>query len=219
MPFRVLAVAPAIVVLSFASNAGAQGTSRLELAGSYQFLQPLCSVSCFNYPWGWQGSISTRVTSWLNVLTEAGEHLKTISTTTSGPIPLTATTAGTLLNESTTRLRIYDVLVGPKASMKIGRIRMFGELLFGVTNSTFARTDSVSIPEEGAQVGTSFSASVTSWAWQPRLGVDLPVTPRWGTRFSVAYRLKGASPTYLANEDVLLETGVVFRPGHLSQRP
>jgi hypothetical protein len=204
-------IASLIMIVAFAAPTKAQDAP-LELAGSYQFLRPVCpGVSCYNYPGGWQGSVATRVTRWLSVVGEAGESLKTFSTSTSGPIALTSTTSGTLINRSNTRLAIYDVLGGPRATMQIARMSMFGELLFGISRNTFATSNSTSIPEEGASVGSSSSLAATAWAWQPRVGIDIPVSPRWATRFGVGYRVGGAVPRSLSHGDVLLETGIVFR--------
>jgi len=210
---RFLIAAFGIVTATAAGTAVAQDVPRVEFAGSYQFLQPMCpGVSCFNYPGGWQASVATRVIGWLSMVGEAGENLKTISTSMSGPIPLTSTASGTLINQSDTRLRIYDVLGGPRATVQVARIRVFGELLFGLSHSTFADSYSMSIPEEGASIGSSFSHVSTAWAWQPRVGVDVPVSTRWATRFGVGYRLLGAIPKSVSHGDVLLETGLVFRP-------
>ena len=201
-----------LLATSFVGAAAAQDAPRVEFAGSYQFLQPVCpSVSCYNYPGGWQASVATRVISWLSVVGEAGESLKTISDLTSAPIPLTSSTSGTLIYQSDTRLRIYDVLGGPRATIHIARTRVFGELLFGVAHSTFANSNSVSIPQEGANAGQSFSYAATTSVWQPRVGVDIPFAPHWATRFGIGYRVGGVVPTSVSHGDILVETGVVFR--------
>ena len=203
-----------VVAMSFVSAAAAQDAPRVEVAGSYQFLQPVCpGVSCYNYPGGWQASVAARISGWLSVVGEAGESLKTISNDMSGPIALSSTTSGTLINQSDTRLRIYDVLAGPRATMHVAHTRVFGELLFGAAHSMFASSFSMSIPQEGAYAGQSFSDAATAWAWQPRVGVDIPFAPRWATRLGVGYRVLGAVPNSLGHGDVLLETGLVLRVG------
>lgn len=202
----------ALAALPFASVAAAQDIPRVEVAGSYQFLQPVCpGVSCYNYPDGWQASVSTRITGWLSVVGEAGESLRTISMSSFAPIPLTSTTSGTLTSQSDTRLRIYDVLVGPRATMQVAHTRVFGELLFGMAHSTFADSFSINIPQEGANAGQSFSTAATTSVWQPRVGLDIPFTLRWATRFGVGYRMGGVLPTSISHGEVLFETGVVFR--------
>ena len=98
-----------------ASTANAQDGARLELSGSYQFLQPMCpGVGCFNYPGGWQGSVSGRLMRWLDIVGEVGENVKTISTSTSGPIALSNTASGTLVSRAETKMAIYDFLAGPR---------------------------------------------------------------------------------------------------------
>ncbi len=198
-------------LLTIVGIAAAQDIPRVELSGSYQFLRPMCpGLSCYTYPGGWQVSVATHVAGWFTLVGEAGESLRTISTSTTGPLALTGTT-GTLIDQSDIRLRIYDVLVGPRATIQVAHARVFGELLFGVSYSTFQNSFSFSIPEEDAHVGDSFSDSARDWAWQPRIGVDIPFASRWSSRAGVGYRMVGASPKSLNHGDVLVDTGIAFR--------
>ncbi len=190
----------------------AQDTTRLELAGSYQFLQPLCpSVSCYNYPVGWQGSVAVGVTNWLSVVGEVGGNRRTVTTSTSGSIPTVTIPTGTLVATSTSEAGAYDFLGGLRAARQLApALRVFGEVMFGANHFTHATSSSLSIPEEAAQVGTAFSASSTGWGWQPGVGVDVAVAPRWAVRVGVDYRLRLQPETY-PNGDVLFVSGIVFR--------
>jgi hypothetical protein len=195
----------------------AQGTPRLELAGSYQFLQPLCpSVSCYNYPVGWQGSVAVGVTNWLSVVGEVGGNQKTVTTSTSVSIPTVTIPTGTLVVTSASEAAAYDFLGGLRAARIVTpALRVFGEVMFGANHFTHATSSSLSIPEEAAQVGTAFSASSTGWGWQPGVGLDVAVAPRWAVRVGVNYRLRLQPETY-PNGDVLFVSGIVFRPFGLS---
>jgi hypothetical protein len=206
-----------LMICLFVGTATAQETPRLEIAGSYRFLQPVCpGVDCYNYPGGWQASVATRLTGWFSLVGEVGENVKTISSYMAGPIPLSSTTSGTLIIRSDTRLAIYDVLGGPRATKQFAHVRVFGELLFGVRRNSFADSSTMSIPEEHAQIGTSFSSANTAWAWQPGIGLDVAVARRWATRFGVGYRVPGAAPTSVSHGHVLVTTGIVFRPGRIA---
>jgi hypothetical protein len=196
------------ITMLFVGTAEAQSNSRVELAGGYQLLLPICpGVSCYNYPTGWQGSVATRVTDWLSVVGEIGESLKTVSTSMSSSVPLTSTTSGTLTIRSETRLAFYDALAGPRATMRIERTRVFGELLVGLVHSTFSELSSFSIPEEHAATGTASSFDATHWAWQPSAGIDVPVSARWSVRFRIGYRVLGIADS----SSVVLESGIAFR--------
>jgi hypothetical protein len=189
----------------------AQDTPRLELAGSYQFLQPLCpNVSCYNYPVGWQGSVAVGVTNWLSVVGEVGGNRKTVTTSIYGSIPTVTIPTGT--PTSTSEAAAYAFLGGLRAARQLTpALRLFGEVMFGANHFTHATSSSLSFPEEAAQVGTVFSASSTGWGWQPGLGVDVAVAPRWAVRVGVDYRLRLQPETYPSG-DVLFVSGIVFRP-------
>ncbi len=192
-----------------ASSASAQTTPRLDFSGSYQFLQPMCTVSCGDYPLGWQVSAAVGVSRWLSVVGDIGLNRKTISFSMSGPIAL-ATSTGTLTVASSTNMTIGDLLIGPRVAKQLApAVRLFGNVLVGAERFGYEASSSFSIPEESAQLGSSLSNTSTHWAWQPGGGVDVVIAPRWAMRLGVNYRAQNIS---LRHGDVLVITGIVFRP-------
>ncbi len=195
-------------LLLTSSGAFAQGAPRLELAGSYQFLQPFCPLGCEDYPVGWQASASVGLNSWFGIVGEVGRNGRTItSTSTFIPFPPYQTSPVTNMSHSV----IYDVLAGPRVGKQLGsRVRLLGEVLFGAEHSDYLASVSISIPRELEAVGTTFTPSSTRWTWQPGAGIDLAMSRRWAARVGVDYRV-GASPTSL-NGALAFSSGIVFRP-------
>jgi hypothetical protein len=209
---RSMAFSTLLAVGLLAGTANAQESARLELSGSYQFLQPMCpGLDCFNYPRGWRVSASTLMTRWLTVVGEVSGNVNSTSTLTSGPIAFNGSATATLVTKSESSEALYDFVGGPRVTKRLASAQVFGELLVGLTHLTFADSNSISIPQENAQAGSSFSTSATAWEWQPHVGIDVTVAPRWAVRFGIGYRVMGAVPENFKHGDLLVDTGIVCR--------
>ncbi len=185
----------------------AQGAPRLELAASYQFLQPLCAVDCFSYPSGWRASAAIGLNTWLGIASEVGRNSKTVKAALSSPIPLNSGGTGTVNVDTVNHSVVYDVLAGPRVGKALRpAIRVFGSALFGIGRSAYLMSGQAS-----AATSVIYSQSSTDWIWQPGAGLDVVIAPRWAIRASGDYRLRLSSASQQEGQ-LALTTGVVFRP-------
>jgi opacity protein-like surface antigen len=135
--------------------AAAQTLRPVEMFGGYAFVHdPKNDVSL---PAGWIAGGAFRLTDWLSAIADASGGYRT-DDAFGAPV----------------RLSAHALLVGARASARIGRLVEFGQLLAGVVRGS------------GSAFG--FTDASTAFALQPGAGVDYPLSRRLAARGEIDVR-------------------------------
>ena len=134
---------------------------------------------------GWNGSVEGKLLPWVGVVADVSGHYG------SENVPRGCLTPGPCPNISI-NIHEFDVLIGPRVSVSVGKIRPFAEALFG-----------------GGHISTHGAGSDTSFATALGGGIDYHLIPL------VAWRLEGdyVQTRFFSTtqNNVRLSTGIVLR--------
>jgi hypothetical protein len=148
----------ALVAIWFvaARPAAAQTQSTWDLFGGYAYLYD--TTQDLALPLGWTASASRHLNRWLSVVVDADGHYKTI--------PLLG---------GDVSLRLHSVMAGGRASLAVGRLVEFAQLVFGPVRSR----------------GTTFglTSSDTRIGGQGAVGLDVPLKGRLAARVEFDMRV------------------------------
>ena len=152
-----------------AVSVAAADRPRIEFAGTYSLLQ--LNDDAGTFPLGWTGTVAIEANNWFAIVGEIGGDYKTYVTPPGSPGPW--------------RGHNETFLGGPRFAMTISpAVNVFGQVLLGAQYSG-TRTP-------------RFDLSVTRFAWQPGVGLDLSISTRWAVRFQGDYRPRDPTQERLA---------------------
>jgi hypothetical protein len=182
-------VANALALLVLAGLASAQVPNAGNVFLGYSFIN--ASSSAFNLlsgrpnMQGWEGSLEGKILPGMGIVADLSGDYGSESYTIyppSGPGPITVKTTG----------HQYDVLFGPRASVPLGKFRLFAQTLLGVTH-----------------MATNNNGTNTSWAVAPGGGIDYRIMR------SLAWRVEVdgifSRLFHSSQGDLHISTGVVIR--------
>jgi hypothetical protein len=152
-----------LAVLATAPQAAAQTDKQTEISGGYSYLQDpgnaVLAVTARDnhFPAGWMAGVARPVWRWVTLAAEASGHYKR-----------------RMALDDSVRVSFHAFMAGPRASVKIGRLTEFAQVLTGVTH--------------GHATAFGLEASVTALSAQPGGGIDWPLTARLAARIELDYR-------------------------------
>ena|ERR1700682_1146763 len=171
-------------LLLFAGAASSQVPSGNVFVGYSYYNADLSSLgrSSLN---GWNGSLEGKVLPWVGIVADFSGHYG------SENIPRGCLTPGLCPNISI-NIHEFDFLFGPRVSVTVGKIRPFGEALFG-----------------GGHISTNGAGSDTSFVTALGGGIDYHLIPLVALRVEGDYvQTRFFSTT---QNNVRLSTGIVVR--------
>ena len=149
------------ILLTTPSPAAAQTSHPVEIFGGYAFAHD--ALNNISLPAGWVAGGAVGVNDWLSAAVDVSGGYKTLD-----------------VFGSDIRLSAHALMLGARASARIGRLTEFGELLAGVVRGS------------GAAFG--FTDTTNAFALQPGAGLDYPLGARVAARAHLGVRLIRSQP-------------------------
>jgi hypothetical protein len=151
----------ALFAAAYPHLAYAQTSRPVEIFGGYAYAHD--ALNNVSLPAGWLAGGAIGVNGWLSAVVDVSGGYKTIDAF-----------------GADIRLSAHAVMLGARASARIGRLTEFGELLAGVVRGS------------GAAFG--FTETTNAIALQPGVGIDYPLGRRVGARAHLGARLIRSKP-------------------------
>ena len=145
-----------VMCLAGARPASAQTNKTWDLSGAYAYIRD--STQDLGLPIGWSAGGSVHLNQWLSIVADGGGNYKIV--------PLIG---------SDVRISLHSVMAGARASLAVGHLVEFVQIVFGPVHAR----------------GTAFglSSSDTHFAGQGGIGLDVPLKGRLAARIQFDMRV------------------------------
>src|SRR5262245_37485153 len=153
----------ATIALTLAPDASAQTKTSTEIFGGYSYLQDpgnaVLAVTARDNQFraGWVAGAAQPMWRWLTIAGEASGHYKRRTSL-----------------DDTVRVSYHAFLAGPRASVRLGRLSEFAQVLAGVAH--------------GHASAFGIDVGVTALSVQPGGGIDYAIAARLAARLELDYR-------------------------------